>query len=226
MPGMPARTVSAGRWTSSGTTRASTQTRPKALPLDRYFRESEVVMMRSAWDDPHAVSVDFKAGDNKASLSHLDLGSFIIDALGVRWGCTSGRTTTTCPTISAASAGRTIDWRAEGHNTLVIPQWECVECAGPEPQGRRPIVKFDSQPGRVFAIADLKRCLRRNGSQGAPGHRTESIASEYWCRMRLKPRRPSDVWWFMTIPAASTGPRQSPRRGGDGRAHRTRQGLP
>ncbi|MFT3935195.1 MAG: DUF4962 domain-containing protein [Chitinophagaceae bacterium] len=57
----------------------------KVLPLDAYFRESEVVTMRSKWNDSLATFVACKAGDNKANHSHLDLGSFILDAIGERW---------------------------------------------------------------------------------------------------------------------------------------------
>ena len=55
-----------------------------ALPLGRYFRDAEVVSMRSDWGDKDQIFVGFKAGDNKANHSHLDLGSFVMDALGTR----------------------------------------------------------------------------------------------------------------------------------------------
>lgn len=55
-------------------------------PLDKHFRGPvEVALMRSAWDDPEALFVGVKAGYNQANHGHLDLGSFELDALGVRW---------------------------------------------------------------------------------------------------------------------------------------------
>src|SRR5262249_46963239 len=54
------------------------------LPLDKYFQDAEVAILRSAWEDSKALFVGFKGGDNKANHSHLDLGSFVFDALGVR----------------------------------------------------------------------------------------------------------------------------------------------
>ena len=54
--------------------------------LDRYFAgKVEIVVMRSAWDDPDALWVGVKAGYNQANHGHLDLGSFEMEALGVRW---------------------------------------------------------------------------------------------------------------------------------------------
>ena len=54
--------------------------------LARMFRGPvEVAMMRSAWNDPHALFVGVKAGYNQVAHGHLDLGTFEMDALGVRW---------------------------------------------------------------------------------------------------------------------------------------------
>ncbi len=56
------------------------------LELDRYFRGTvEVVTFRSSWQDPNALFVGIKAGYNQVNHGHLDLGSFELDALGVRW---------------------------------------------------------------------------------------------------------------------------------------------
>jgi hypothetical protein len=54
--------------------------------LARMFRGPvEVAMMRSAWNDPDALFVGVKAGYNQVAHGHLDLGTFELDALGVRW---------------------------------------------------------------------------------------------------------------------------------------------
>jgi hypothetical protein len=64
------------------------------LPLDKYFRYVEVVTMRSAWNDRNAIFVGFKAGDNKFNHSHLDIGTFVLDALGYLWSSTRRRSPT------------------------------------------------------------------------------------------------------------------------------------
>lgn len=64
----------------------------KKLPLDRYFRGVETASMRSSWE-PDAIMVGIQAGDsqNLGGHRHLDLGSFILDALGERWIIDSGK---------------------------------------------------------------------------------------------------------------------------------------
>ena len=76
-------------------------------PLQRMFRGVEVGFLHSDWEDPNGVFFGFKGGDNKANHSHLDLGTFVLDAAGSAGRSTSARTTTTCRSTSATSAGPT-----------------------------------------------------------------------------------------------------------------------
>ncbi|HHU27392.1 MAG TPA: heparinase [Bacteroidales bacterium] len=57
-------------------------------PTDNCFfgqGQSPVAMMRSAWDDPNAIFLGFKAGSPSAPHGHMDVGSFVMEADGVRW---------------------------------------------------------------------------------------------------------------------------------------------
>jgi len=55
-------------------------------PLN-WFSDGEVpiTIHRTSWDDPDALFVGFKAGSPSASHGHMDAGSFVLDAGGVRW---------------------------------------------------------------------------------------------------------------------------------------------
>ena len=65
--------------------------RKPVFDLDRIFGgRVEVATMRSAWDDPAALWVAAKAGDNQTSHGHLDLGSFELEKDGVRWALDLG----------------------------------------------------------------------------------------------------------------------------------------
>lgn len=58
--------------------------------LDAAFAHEQVATLRSAWNDPKAVFVGIKGGDNARPGGQLDLGSFVLDAGGVRWGVDLG----------------------------------------------------------------------------------------------------------------------------------------
>jgi hypothetical protein len=59
---------------------------PQKAELAKCFRGPvSVAVFRTAWANPNAVFLAFKAGYNMVNHAHLDLGQFELDALGVRW---------------------------------------------------------------------------------------------------------------------------------------------
>jgi hypothetical protein len=59
-------------------------------PLTATFRGPEIASLRAAWDDPNALWIAIKGGDNKAPHNHLDLGTFVLDCDGTRFALDLG----------------------------------------------------------------------------------------------------------------------------------------
>jgi len=60
--------------------------------LDKLFRGPvPIAVFRSAWDDPNALFVAVKGGNNLVGHAQLDIGTFVMDALGVRWAIDLGK---------------------------------------------------------------------------------------------------------------------------------------
>jgi hypothetical protein len=136
--------------------------REAGLPLDRYFRGIEVVTFRTSWDDPQAIFVGFKAGDNRAGHSHLDLGSFVLEAQGVRWALDLGGDDYNLPGYFDRNRWDYYRLRAEGHNTLVLNPG-----SGPDqdPEASAAIFRFRSGPDLSLAIADLTPAYARQATR-------------------------------------------------------------
>ena len=49
-----------------------------------------VALMRTSWTDPNAIYVGFKGGTASSNHAHMDVGSFIMEADGVRWASDFG----------------------------------------------------------------------------------------------------------------------------------------
>ncbi|MFT3827954.1 MAG: heparinase II/III family protein [Chitinophagaceae bacterium] len=49
-----------------------------------------VALMRTSWTDPKAIFVGFKGGSPSLSHAHMDVGSFVMEADGVRWAIDLG----------------------------------------------------------------------------------------------------------------------------------------
>ncbi len=52
--------------------------------------ETPVCLMRTSWIDKNAIFLGLKAGPPSAGHSHMDIGSFVMDAVGVRWASDYG----------------------------------------------------------------------------------------------------------------------------------------
>ena len=126
------------------------------LPLDKYFRNVEVATFRSRWNDPAAVCVGIEARSHAMNHEHLDIGSFVLDALGERWATDLGADNYNLPGYFGRQRYEYYRLRAEGHNTLVIGPAAGL-AAGPDqdPEARCGIRRFESKPDWAFAIADL-----------------------------------------------------------------------
>lgn len=100
----------------------------EGLEMDKYFRRSEVVAMRSAWDND-GIFAGFMAGDNKAPHSQYDTGNFVLDWEGTRWASDLGMDHLSYTTAGTHQVYR---GRAEGHNTLVINETPYLTFEGGE----------------------------------------------------------------------------------------------
>jgi hypothetical protein len=164
-----------------------------ALPLDKYFRNAEVAMFRSAWDDRNALFVGFKSGDNKANHSNLDLGSFVLDAMGVRWAVDLGSDNYNMPGYFGPQRWTYYRLRAEGHNTLVINPDAGVD---QDPSAATTIARFESKPDRAFTITDLTPAYARHARKVQRGiamlNRQQVLVQD-----EIQTAKAAEVWWFL-----------------------------
>lgn len=163
------------------------------LPLDKHFRRAEIVTLRSAWDDPNAVFIGFKGGDNQANHSHLDLGTFVLDALGVRWALDLGADDYNLPGYFGGHRWTYYRLRAEGHNTLLINPGQPPD---QNPRAAARILKFQSSPERAFAIADLTPAYAPDADKV---HRGLALLDRRRVLVQdeVQAPQPAEVWWFL-----------------------------
>ena len=128
------------------------QSEPPMTPpasLDARFESVQAVFFRSAWNDPNALYVAMKGGDNQAGHSHLDLGTFVLDAAGQRWAEELGPDDYNLPGYFGKSRWTYYRLKTEGQNTLLI------NGANQNQKAKAQIVAFRSTPERALGVADL-----------------------------------------------------------------------
>ena len=127
----------------------------ESLPLDKLFRGPvSVASFRSDWKDPNSLFVAVKAGYNQVNHGHLDLGNFVLDALGVRWLCDLGKDNYNLPGYWARQKQDGQRWNyyrlnSKSHNVPMLNGKNQDVFAVTE------IIKFNSTESQGFAIVDL-----------------------------------------------------------------------
>jgi hypothetical protein len=95
------------------------------VPLaSHYPGAADVAIFRSAWNDPNALYLAIKAGAADAPHGQLDLGSFVLDADGVRWSSELGADHYQLPGYFDVNGRRQTYLRCNnlGHSTLTIDE--------------------------------------------------------------------------------------------------------
>jgi hypothetical protein len=169
------------------------------LPLDKYFSNAEVATFRSAWEDSKALYVGFKGTHEDRSHKHLDAGSFVLDALGIRWATLLSADDYNLPGMTEDIPVSAMRWkyyrnRAEGSNTLVInPDMN----ADQQHMTRAEMTAFESSPGEAFAITDLTPLYSGNASKVMRGVKLLDHRRQVLIQDEIITPEPSDIWWFM-----------------------------
>ena len=140
----------------------------KSFPLDKVTvpkatawkgqGANPVALMRSSWTDPNAIYLGFKAGSPSVNHAHMDIGSFIMEADGIRWASDFGmQQYESLESKGIALWGREQNaqrWTIfrlnnKAHNTLTInDQLQLVK-------GYARIDRFSDKPDFTYAISDL-----------------------------------------------------------------------
>ncbi len=171
-------------------------TPPSAPPLAWWSEggSQPQAVLRSKWDDPRATFVGIKAGQADDSHAHMDIGSFILEADGVRWAVDLGRESYP----HARANGMAADLFK---TTQASKRWSIFRC-GPESHN---LLRFDGAPPLVTAKAEIRPLPP--SATGAPGFlvdlspvvRDQVVRAER--RVRLHPDRSvsiEDEWTTRT----------------------------
>jgi hypothetical protein len=163
-----------------------------------------VCLMRTSWSDPNAIFVGFKTGSPGVSHGHMDVGSFVMDADGVRWASDFG-----WQDYESLESKKINLWNGQqdgqrwqvfrlnnrAHNTLTIDnQLQCVV-------GRAKIDYFSDQANFMVAVSDLSQVYE---TQLAGVKRGVAIVDQKFVVVRdelVAADKPATVRWSMLTTA-------------------------
>ncbi|MBM3878430.1 MAG: heparinase [Verrucomicrobia bacterium] len=168
-----------------------------------------IALHRSSWTDPKAVFVGIKAGSPSGPHGHMDIGSFVLDAEGVRWATDLGaegyhriesRGMNFWSMAQESQRWTVFRQGSLSHNTLVIDD-QLQQAAG-----HASIVRFSASPDFPHSVVDMSAVY---AGQAATAHRGIALlpTGEVLVRDRLTGLQPGvSVRWGMVTPATAVQP--------------------
>ncbi|GAB3894883.1 hypothetical protein GCM10028803_10550 [Larkinella knui] len=143
-------------WSSQHQSRPVPSPTPSSVWVGR--GQTPLALLRSSWNDSTALFMGLKAGTPALAGAHMDIGSFVAEAQGVRWAIDLGPQNSDSLQLAGVAVQETNQnsprWlvyrnSTMGHNTLV------VNYGAQMVTGFAPIVSYSSQPAFRNAITDL-----------------------------------------------------------------------
>ena len=165
------------------------------LPMDAKFAATEALAHRGSWTDTSKMYLSAHGGATDVNHYHVDGGSFILDALGVRWALDLGGEDYNVPGYFGNQRNEYYRVRAESHNTLVI---DPDQSPGQEMKAFAPIVKFESKPRGGFSSIDMTSYYPSKVSSAERGYKLDDNRKSAVIRDEVMLKGKSDVYWFMT----------------------------
>jgi hypothetical protein len=166
--------------------------------------KSPVALMRTSWTDSNAIYVGLKGGSVSVNHAHMDIGSFVMEANGVRWAMDFGMQ----DYESLESKGIQLFGRTQNaqrwtvfrytnlvHNTLAIDsQHQLVK-------GYAPIISSGTSPENMNAVTDMSAVYE---GMVAKSLRGVAIVDKSYVVVRDEIKtndRSTKVRWTMLTPA-------------------------
>lgn len=167
-----------------------------SIPLDNYFRNTELATFRSKWNDTTAKFAGIMGGKGNSSHAHSDVGNFVFEADGVQWAIDLGSDDYNLPKYFDYDNQRFKYYRLmpEGHNTLVINPDGTFE---QDQYSFNKIERYVSKPKGGLAVVDMTPAYAKNAVSAKRGMMFGNDRSTLTVQDEIKAKAPSTVWWFM-----------------------------
>lgn len=118
---------------------------------EHLFESTGVATFRSAWQKPDALFAGLKGGDSGGHHTHLDLGTFVLEGMGVRWAVELGPDNYNLPGYFGDKRWTYYRAATAGQNTLMFDGQNQV------PGAIAPLTVFRQTPKASLAVVDIGR---------------------------------------------------------------------
>ena len=175
------------------------------MPLDKLFVSADyVASTRSSWNDANALYAGFIAGNNMTGHGDMDIGSFVLEALGTRWITDFGQENYNGEGYFTfgIGGGRWKFYRkgAEGHNVVVMNPTKIPADApyeeGQNPLGAGKIEPFKTSAKASYGVIDMTDAYSRDVESYQRGFALINNRSQFVIRDEIVTKKSSELYSF------------------------------
>ena len=167
-----------------------------SLPLDAKFENVSTVSFRSAWQDLNCIYAGIHAGFVDVGHAQLDMGDFVIDAIGERWACELAMESYTYEGyFGGDSRWNYYRARGEGQNTVVINPSKLPDQNSETARGI--IEKFVSKEKGGYTVIDNTSAYERDALKAKRGLMLTDDRQTIIVRDEITMKDEAEVYWFM-----------------------------
>ncbi len=163
------------------------------LPLDLIYGDQ--ALMHNEYHTQDSIYVSMHSGKNNSTHGHMDAGTFLIDALGVRWAQELGHDEYSQTNYwSFRQRGYLYRLSTQGQNVLALnPTIEL----GQTWNGAAKFTRFESAGRGALAVVDLTDVYGARVNEARRGIKLDHDRSQIVVQDELHLRGENDLYWFM-----------------------------
>ena len=172
------------------------------MPVDKYYDDQSIIVMRNTWDTREPTFVGIHAGKTNVDHAQLDGGSFIFEDQGIRWAKELGMGNYALPGYweSAPGGKRWLYFRsrAESHNTVIINPTE-KEDHKVDSYAEMKLVE-NKERGNIVTV-DMSEVFADNAYKATRGFFFADNRRSLVIRDQITLKGESDVYWILMTDA-------------------------
>lgn len=167
------------------------------MTLDKKFETADVASMRSSWNADEEFFASIHTGKNNAPHSHLDTGTFVIDAFGDRFAMDLG-----LENYNLEGGWNKYRNRAQGHNVLLVNPG--MELHDQVYESYSYFSRFETNGSSAIAVTDITPAYANTLESAVRGMKMTNGKTTVVVQDEIKAKEPSTVYWHMHTEADIT----------------------
>lgn len=175
------------------------------LQKSKLFKGNSMVTLKRDFNSTDGIFFAMKGGDNQQFHGDLDIGSFVLDALGTRWVEDFGKEDYNVEGYWNTKNSR---WnyykkRAESHSTLVINDMNKIligeNLKDQNIKAKSEVTRFETNNQNTIVVLDMSEAYNQDKNKVKRGIKMFDNGNQILIQDEIQVEGSSEIYWFLNI---------------------------